>query len=66
MIVGGIRCGEWLPFEDLMKHMKVSCVKRPFPPVKCRLGCGEKFHGGLHRMLQVTMTPTWTPRRTKQ
>lgn len=36
-----------------MKHMKVSCVKRPFPPVKCRLGCGEEFHGGLHRMLQV-------------
>ncbi|CAM9721869.1 unnamed protein product, partial [Ectocarpus fasciculatus] len=48
----GQRCGEWLPFEDLMKHMKVSCVKRPFPPVKCRLGCGEEFHGGLHRMLQ--------------
>lgn len=36
-----------------MNHMKVSCVKRPFPPVKCRLGCGEEFHGGLHRMLQV-------------
>eukprot|EP00904_Undaria_pinnatifida_P002728 jgi/Undpi1/12456/HiC_scaffold_5.g02127.m1 len=47
------RCGEWLPFEDLAQHVKVYCVKRPFPPVKCRLGCGEEFHGGLHRMLQA-------------
>lgn len=40
-----------------MQHMKISCIKRPFPPVKCRLQCGEEFHGGLHRMLQVEPIP---------
>lgn len=60
------RCGEWLPFEDLMKHMKVSCVKRPFPPVKCRLGCGEEFHGGLHRMLQVCICPCVADKRRER
>lgn len=57
------RCGQWLPFEELMHHMTVSCVKRPFPPIKCRLGCGETFEGGLHRMLQVQIyflvAPVW-------
>ncbi|CAM9227359.1 unnamed protein product [Discosporangium mesarthrocarpum] len=46
------KCGEWLPFEERDHHMKFLCVKRPFPPIKCRLGCGETFDGGLHRMLQ--------------
>ncbi|CAM9256179.1 unnamed protein product [Ascophyllum nodosum] len=46
------RCGEWLPFEELLRHMKVSCVKRPSTQIRCRLGCGEAFEGGRHRMLQ--------------
>ncbi len=45
-------CGEWTPFEDMKVHMDEKCVKRPFPPLKCRLGCGLEFTGGVHRMLQ--------------
>ena len=32
--------------------MDERCVKRPFPALKCRLGCGVEFSGGVHRMLQ--------------
>lgn len=46
------RCGEWINFEDLKVHVDTLCVKRPFPPLVCRLGCGETFSGGVHRMLQ--------------
>ncbi|CAM9192084.1 unnamed protein product, partial [Choristocarpus tenellus] len=46
------RCGEWLPFVERDHHMKFLCIKRPFPPIECRLGCGEAFSGGLHCMLQ--------------
>ena len=47
------RCGEWINYEDLDEHMDHQCVKRPFPPLACRLGCGETFSGGFHRMIQV-------------
>lgn len=46
------KCGEWVPFSDLQEHMDNLCIKRPFPPLLCRLGCGAQFAGGAHRMLQ--------------
>lgn len=46
------RCGEWVAFSDLDVHLRDLCVKRPFPELYCRLGCGETFSGGAHRMLQ--------------
>ena len=46
------RCGEWVAFSDLDVHLKDLCVKRPFPELYCRLGCGLTFSGGAHRMLQ--------------
>lgn len=48
------RCGEWIHFKDRQHHAEALCAKRPFPPIVCRLGCGQGFPGGLHQMLQVT------------
>lgn len=45
------RCGEWVHYEDLSRHLAETCVKRPFPPLQCRLGCGLTFSGGVHRMV---------------
>jgi hypothetical protein len=39
-------------YEDLALHLDKLCVKRPFPPLGCRLGCGAEFGGGVHKMLQ--------------
>ena len=46
------RCGEYVAYEELVHHLNKLCVKRPFPPLYCRLGCGLKFGGGAHKMLQ--------------
>ncbi len=46
------KCGEWIHFEELKVHVDTLCVKRGFPPLHCRLGCGAQFSGGMHRMLQ--------------
>ncbi|CAM9794615.1 unnamed protein product [Chrysoparadoxa australica] len=46
------RCGEWVPFEEMDRHLRVLCIKHPVPALQCRLGCGETFEGGLHRLLQ--------------
>jgi hypothetical protein len=47
------RCGEYIVHEEVGRHLAMLCVNRPAPPLVCRQGCGMKFEGGLHRMLQV-------------
>lgn len=46
------RCGEWVAFIELEHHLTMLCVKRPFPELRCRLGCGATFNGGMHEFLQ--------------
>ena len=46
------RCGEFIAYDKLEHHMRVLCIKRPFPPIRCRLGCGEQFAGGAHEILK--------------
>ena len=46
------RCGEWIAADKLDHHMTTLCIKRPFPPIKCRLGCGAIFAGGAHEILK--------------
>ena len=47
------RCGEWVAADALDHHMTVMCIKRPFPEIWCRLGCGVYFKGGAHEVLQL-------------
>ena len=46
------RCGEFVAADKLEHHMQCLCIKRPFPPIRCRLGCGELFAGGAHEILK--------------
>ena len=46
------RCGEFVAADKLEHHMACLCIKRPFPPIRCRLGCGELFAGGAHEILK--------------
>jgi hypothetical protein len=46
-------CGENVVWDVLQKHMDTACVKRPVPPIECRLGCGKIFAGGNDRLLQM-------------
>ncbi|KAJ8608520.1 hypothetical protein CTAYLR_005737 [Chrysophaeum taylorii] len=46
------RCGEWVAFCELQHHLDKLCIKRPFPELHCRLGCGQTFSGGAHEFLQ--------------
>ena len=46
------RCGEFVAADKLEHHMQCLCIKRPFPPIRCRLGCGELFSGGAHEILK--------------
>ena len=46
------RCGEFVAADKLDHHMQCLCIKRPFPPIRCRLGCGELFAGGAHEILK--------------
>ena len=47
------RCGEFIAADKLEHHMQCLCIKRPFPPIRCRLGCGELFAGGAHDSLII-------------
>jgi hypothetical protein len=38
-------CGEWVVAEQLEHHLLARCVKRPLPPLECRVGCGLEFKG---------------------
>ncbi|KAJ1453693.1 hypothetical protein M885DRAFT_273287 [Pelagophyceae sp. CCMP2097] len=46
------RCGEWVAFLHLAGHLADLCIKRPFPPILCRNGCGEQFHGNAVEVLK--------------
>jgi hypothetical protein len=48
-----LKCGEWVHHEELEKHVVHECVKRPVPPMPCRLGCDKMFAGGAHRLLEL-------------
>jgi hypothetical protein len=48
-----LKCGEWIHCDMLENHIAHECVKRPVPPMPCRLGCGEMFEGGAHRLLEL-------------
>ena len=48
-----LRCGELVHFDGLEAHVRDECVKRPVPPMPCRLGCGLMFAGGAWRLLEL-------------
>ena len=48
-----LRCGELVHFDQLDTHLRDDCVKRPVPPMPCRLGCGKMFAGGAWRLLEL-------------
>ena len=48
-----LKCGELVHYDELEKHVKDECVKRPVPPMPCRLGCGKMFYGGAWRLLEL-------------
>ena len=39
--------------SDKIVHQRLCLPLRPVPPMPCRLGCGEMFEGGAHRLLEL-------------
>ncbi len=53
LIMCPLQCLEWVCAENLDRHMKDLCTKRPADPIFCRLGCGMQFGGRIENLLEA-------------